>query len=469
MEPEERVKRIRKIRKRKRARMAKFRRFFALFFVASLVIVAVLNLVVPDRKFSGEENRNLAQKPALTRTGITTGKFMENFENYFSDQFVGRDMWISIKLTLERASGKRESNGVYLGKKGHLLEQPNEPSWDDVQKNMNAVQNFASRHSDLNINFCLVPNAFYIQSQYLPKDAPVRDQRKDIERIKSMAGSVSFLDPSDTLKEHSDEYIYYKTDHHWTSLGASYAFSAIAGSLGIENPETEYQIYTVSDDFQGTLSSKSGYHGTSDTVQVFKPKGEDLEYVVEYVDTGEKTTSIFDSSALKEKDKYQVFFGGNHAQINITTTNTEGKNLLIFKDSYANCFVQFLLPYYQSITIIDPRYYYDNIDTLVSNSAITDVLFLYNVNSFVTDNSLGDVLAPSDSESESETEEQGTESINASSSSSESVVSDSAEAAGAESVQSDSSESAEAESVQSDSSESAGSESANPQSGDNSS
>ena len=112
-----------------------------------------------------------------------------------------------------------------------------------------------------------------------------------------------------------------------------------------------------------------------------------------YVEEGEKTTSIYDSESLKEKDKYTVFFGGNHARIDISTTQKERRNLLLFKDSYANCMVQFLLPYYQNIVIIDPRYFYESVDNIIESYSITDILFLYNVDTFLGDNSIADVLA----------------------------------------------------------------------------
>jgi hypothetical protein len=386
-----------KKRRMQRRRRDHFRRVMTAFFIVSLVLVTVLNLVIPDRKFSDQENRMLTQKPHLTWAGIQSGSFMKEFENYYADQFFARDAWISIKLGLERASGKRESNGVFLGKKGHLLEKPNEPDWDGVQKNMQAVSEFAANHSGLSTTFCMVPNAFSVQSQYLPKDAPVRSQAEDLAKIQSMAGdSVRFVDLTGALKQHASEYIYYKTDHHWTSLGARYGFEALAGTLGIDQPAADYDVYTVAADFQGTLASKSGYHGTDDTVTVYQPKGGEQEYIVEYADTGAKTTSVYSSEALKQKDKYQVFFGGNHTRITISTTVANDKNLLVIKDSFANCFVPFLLPYYQTITVVDPRYYYDSIDTLIENNSITDVLFLYNANTFVQDNSLADVIAPSD-------------------------------------------------------------------------
>ena len=101
---------------------------------------------------------------------------------------------------------------------------------------------------------------------------------------------------------------------------------------------------------------------------------------------------MYDSAALKNKDKYEVFFGGNHARVDISTPMEEKKNLLLFKDSYANCFIPFLIPYYRNIIVIDPRYFYDDIESLISDNEITDILFLYNVNTFLGDNSLRDVL-----------------------------------------------------------------------------
>ena len=102
--------------------------------------------------------------------------------------------------------------------------------------------------------------------------------------------------------------------------------------------------------------------------------------------------SLYDSKCLEEKDQYTVFLGGNHPRVDIATTSASKRCLLLFKDSYANCFVPFLTPYYQKIILIDPRYYYDKLDTLIRQEGVTDVLFLYNTDTFLTDNALADVL-----------------------------------------------------------------------------
>ena len=169
--------------------------------------------------------------------------------------------------------------------------------------------------------------------------------------------------------------------------------------MGIASPVSSYDIYTVTDSFEGTLSSKSGSHKTTDTIQIYEAKQQDSYYVT-YSDSTDRVCSIYKSAALETKDKYTVFFGGNHPKVEINTTADNERVLLLFKDSYANSFVQFLLPYYQKIIMIDPRYYYDNLDTILTSEGVTDVLFLYSADTFLKDTALSDVLEATGQEQE---------------------------------------------------------------------
>lgn len=383
-------------------------------FLVILGVFLLVNIIKPKKEFSASENRMLAKRPQLTWESVKSGKYMSEFESYVSDQFFLRNQWISLKFYEDKFLGKRESNGVFLGKKGYLMEKPADPDWKNVERNMKAISEFAGRHSEIPVYMALVPNAAYILKDKMPANAPVRDQLNDIEKVEKMAGdSVKSIDMADVMKKHASEEIYYKTDHHWTSLGAYYGFEKIAKDMKIEGLETEYNVHIVSGNFQGTLASKSGYHGSMDAVSVYEPKNLKTDYIVLYTEEGKKSTSIYDSKSLKEKDKYTVFFGGNHARIDISTTQTSRKNLLLFKDSYANCMVQFLLPYYQNIIVVDPRYFYDSVDSIIDSYGITDVLFLYNVDTFLGDNSIADVLIQEepeeDAEALEESQENGTE------------------------------------------------------------
>ena len=243
------------------------------------------------------------------------------------------------------------------------------------------------------MNALIAPNAAYVLKDWLPKGAPVRDQGKDLAYIqKHLPKSMGVIDVTKTLQQHAKEGMYYKTDHHWTTKAALYSFQKAAPQMGIEKPLEHYTKYLVTDSFSGTLASKSGYHKTEDQIEVYAPEGTEVQYLVNDTENREKRATVYDRKALRNKDKYEVFFGGNHAMVQITTANNTTKKLLVVKDSYANSFVPFLIPYYNEIVMVDPRYYYENIDTLINNKNITDVLFLYNMDTFLNDNSIEGVF-----------------------------------------------------------------------------
>lgn len=363
-------------------------------FLFFLIIAFAFNLFSKDKKYSESENRMLAQKPEFSMANLASGKYMKDMEDYVTDQFFIRDKWINLKVLEDLALGKRESNGVYIGKKDHLMEIPTAPNQKALDNNLDAISNFSASHPDINTVMTLIPNAAYVYNHLVPRNAPVRDQEADIKYVQSAVGtSLNFVDLTKTMTSHKDEEIYYKTDHHWTTLGAKYAFDALSTALGIDSPTQEYTIYPVTHSFQGTLTSKSGYDKGKDTIELYIPQNVNTDCLVNFVDEGKRTASMYESAALENKDKYEVFFGGNHSRVDISTPMEGKKNLLLFKDSYANCFIPFLVPYYRNIIVIDPRYYYDNIESLITDNEITDILFLYNVNTFLGDTSLGDVLA----------------------------------------------------------------------------
>ena len=105
--------------------------------------------------------------------------------------------------------------------------------------------------------------------------APVRDQKTYIEELHGLLNeTVKWVDAYSVLEQHKEEDIYYHSDHHWTSLGAYYAFHAYADVAGIEVKEEDWKCLLVSDTFHGTLTGKSGYTGrSSDELYVYVPTG----------------------------------------------------------------------------------------------------------------------------------------------------------------------------------------------------
>ena len=381
-------------RKTQQKQKNRFIRITTLVLFAAIIILADIFLLADhNRQFSERENWVLAKPPVLTASNIISGKYMTKAESFVSDQFFLRDGWITYKLNTDKLLGKKESNGVYLGKQGYLIEQAKKPAEEDFERNLDAIRDFALRHAgDQNIVMTVIPNAVCVLRHLLPPGAPSIDQEEILRKISDTLGSgLHFVDLTQDLMAHRTEYIFYKSDHHWTSLGARYAFEALCPSLGITDPVLSYTKYEATDRFSGTLASASGASNVRDVIDLYVPDS-DIQYVVEYVGESRKTATMYSSSALDTNNQYEVFLGGNHPLIRIRTTAANKKNLLLIKDSYANAFVQFLLPHFGSIYIVDPRYYSDDLDQLVTTSEITDILFLYNVNTFVEDNSIAGAL-----------------------------------------------------------------------------
>ena len=351
-----------------------------IIFILTLFLFLIINVIVPDREKSVQENRMLATKPKFRLSSLISGDYDEKFEAYMDDQFVGRDMWRKLKVTVDRIGGSRLENGVYIGTNGQLLEQIEVADENHLAANIKAIKSFSESQSKIPVRMMLVPDAANVLNHSLPSLAKPEDQTQMFSMVrKDLGDSVEWIDVSTELNKHKTEKIYYKTDHHWTTLGAFYAFQAAAPSLGIEGDLSgKYVSYAVSDSFNGMLASKSGVNlGEKEQIDIYVPTEEDTDLIVDYVDEGKRSTSLYDSSKLKEKDQYTVFLGGNSSLLDIRTVSTSTKRLLLVKDSFANSFIPFLTPYYREIVVVDPRYYSGTINDLMDSYRISEVLFLY--------------------------------------------------------------------------------------------
>lgn len=367
----------------------------AVIFILFIGIFVGANLITKDKTYSETENRILATKPNFTIDRLLEGRFTSKFEDYVVDQFIGRDFFTNIKMSVDKLLGRNQANGVFLGKDGYLIEDFTAPNEEAVNQNLQAIDNFSKRYKDVKQYMLISPTSVGILKDKLPYSAPVIDQESYLKSYKEkLPSSIKFVDTYETLNNHKDEYIFYKTDHHWTSLGAFYSYEKLAEDMGLKKkPDDYYNVQLVSNDFFGALSSKSGYDvKKGDKVQVYIPAKNEEYIVVNYVEEQEKSASLYSSEALEKKDNYEVFLKGNHPLVKIKTSAKNDKTLLIFKDSYANSFIPFLTNDFSKIIVVDPRYYYEDIDKLMEQENVNEVLYLYNANTFFSDRSLYPVL-----------------------------------------------------------------------------
>lgn len=378
-----------------RKRRGRIESLIGKIFLLSLFLVLLVNIIVPDREQSDQENRMLDTMPKLSLTGVLNGEFMEQWESYMSDQFAGRNLLRGLKVKLDRLGGSRMENGVIIGKDGQLFEDIAVPDDELFKDNINAVKSFAEMYPDIPTTVMLIPDAACILSDSLPAFATVEDQSQMFSMVeRGLGDSVSWVDAYSALNKHKTEKLYYKTDHHWTTQAAFYVFQEAAAGLGIEGDVSDdYVSYTVTDSFNGVLASKSGAGlDEKEQIDIYVPTEGDDDVIVNYVDEAKKRTSLYDSSKLETRDKYGVFFGGNTSVMDIKTMSTSRQRLLVVKDSFADCFIPFLTPYYREIVVVDPRYYSGTLEDIMETYRITDALILYSGNTFMTDNNISGVF-----------------------------------------------------------------------------
>lgn len=373
--------------------------FATIIFGLILAVVFILNLAIPDKDFSAQENRMLQKWPGLSLSKFMQGRLESKMTDYVNDQFLMRNTFIKVKSAYDTTLGTLESNNVIRAKDHYLMEDISKPNKKDVKDSIKGIKRFKKKHPGLYMYFLLAPNAANILSDKLPMTVRTEDQNKDMDdwfaamkRLK-----VHPIDVRTELKKYAADdrtQIYYRTDHHWTTDGAYLAYKASKKKLGITD-KTSYTPYTVKNNFYGTLYSRSGFtNGLCDQIRLYMPtdKKSYIPSVIYYADTKTKTTKFYELDNLKKKDAYTVFGGNNHPMYTIKTPVKSNKRLLLIKDSYANSFLPFLTRSYWEIVVVDPRYYFGNIENIITSEGITDVLFLYNANTFFQDNSLGMML-----------------------------------------------------------------------------
>ena len=376
--------------------------FITALFCAFIGVFLVANAVSPDRTFSEVENRNLEQLPAvdfgtpekLFRDGnFFNGQFMRDFETYTTDQFIGRDAWVDLKARTERALGKKENNNVYFADNDTLITRFDQPAADRVTENLNYVNKFVE-NVDIPVVFSLIPSQACIWADRLPEGAPNASQTDLMAQAQGAVTGATWADVYTPLMEHKDEDIFYRTDHHWTSLGAYYGYTGLASALGYTPvPLTDYTPTVRSTEFYGTVFSSSGVRWVKpDTITTYVPDDGITVVSHTYDNSGnpvEEQRALYVESFLSVKDKYSMFLGGNQSLGVVTNTNNpDGPKLLIIRDSYADSLVPFLTAHYSEIHLIDPRYYHLSVKDYVEQNGIDQALVLYSVPNFVTDGNM---------------------------------------------------------------------------------
>ena len=365
-----------------------FKRLPGVIFMVLLLGLAGKEALSHQRTYPPVEKRELQTRPEISITKVLDGRFQKKYESYLRDQFPGRDHWVSFQTDMELFMGKNEIHNVYIGKNHYLLEHYTEKEFDpqQISKNLQALEKFVGKaKQNADVHVMMVPTKSWILREKLPAFAPHYKEQKFYDALQQKLEKEDVLiSVEPVLDAHKEEEIYYRTDHHWTTLGAWYAYEQYTKAVGgdLQRAQGKKKFRCISKDFYGTTYAKINYARQADKIEIYEP--EDKLRVV-YNMGEKKTKTLYDVSFLKTADQYSVFTGGNQAVLEITGGIKNGKTLLLIKDSFANSILPFLAEDYEKLVVVDLRQLNVSGDRLLEMFSPTDILILYNSAQFAQD------------------------------------------------------------------------------------
>ncbi len=370
--------------------MRKSNILFSIAFLGIIFGFFFIDIFTPDVGFSYSENRTLQQKPELSWNTIKDGSFMEDMEVYVNDQIKLRDEFVKISTYFKLVLGQNEINDVYICD-DYLIEKFTDNLIDDklLNQNIGFVNTFLSNHSNAYIG--IVPTATEILGNKLSKYTTNVNQ---LELINKIYDSGQSIDIYSELLKHNQEDIYYRTDHHWTSLGAYYGYVSICKELGITPMElSEFDVSIIDEKFSGTIQSKVNLDFGYDVLHKYSPNSFSPTYTRVVDEMYQNSSdSLYDESKLSSKEKYAVYIGGNSSIVRIITENgkEDRGRLLLVKDSYSHSLVPFLTNHYSEIVLLDLRYFMAGTEFFLNSEKedFDNIILLFNLKNFIDDRNL---------------------------------------------------------------------------------
>ncbi len=356
-----------------------------LLFLSFLAVFLLLSLILPDKSFSSRENRYLQTLPEFSFSRLFEGKFTAEFEDYCADQFPFRDQWITLNARYEQLTGKKQTNGVYLCD-DRLITTFSAPKTSELNRRFGAVRLLAEG-TEIPVQLALIPTAAEIYSELLPEGAPNDSQKAVLDKAEQNGLSPASI--LSALARHANEDIFYRTDHHWTTLGAYYAYTAICESLGLAPlAKDSFSPETVSTDFYGTAYSSSGYTWVEPDSIVRFVDADAASSVISYRNGQATESGLYHEENLNKKDQYTYFLGGNSPENVLLGTDASLPKLLMIRDSYSDSLVPFLLYHYSEIRMIDLRYYLGSVKEYAEEHDMDQILVIYSVENFCKESSV---------------------------------------------------------------------------------
>lgn len=353
-------------------------------FTIIILTLTLISFFDQDKIFSEFENRNLKSKFNFSIEKFINGKFQEEYEQYINDQMPLRDEWISIKSLSEYLLGKIENNGIIYGTNKRLFEKFDSFNEERLKNNVEAINKFSQRYID-KVSLMIVPNSYEIYREELPKGSQQVNQDEIINKIYSKSIYSNNINVLDEFINKKSEYIYYNTDHHWTTYGAYLAYCNFIESIGFNSIDLSNYNSVILEEFYGSYFSKAKpFNIEGDILTYYEFDDLEMEIIGE-----KKYDSIYDISKMELRDKYSLFLRGNNSLTIIKNNKLQNnKKILVIKDSFANSLVPFLTQNFEEVQVVDLRSFNSKISDYMNENNFDNVIILYNLINLATDNNI---------------------------------------------------------------------------------
>lgn len=366
-------------------------------FLCVVFVLTTLFVALPKSEFSSSEKRILEKFPETNLETITNGKFEKGFENYIADHFPFRNMWVGINTYYNYIIGNNGNKGVYKSGDDYLINAP-VSSENRIVANSQAISDF-SKNIDVPVTVMVAPSTGYIMNDKLPA---LHNEYIDDTMFENLISTLdadnndnlNFVDLRDSFKQEAEKgtQLYYRTDHHWTTEGAYLGYSQLCKSLKIKPTEkSDFKVDTYGG-FYGTTYSTSGFWLTKpDDIQVWNNKNhtdKNITVTITEGDEQEKYHNMYFLDHLEKDDKYPVFLDGNHAVETIKNSQVKSGKALIVKDSFCHSLAPFLADNFNTVTMVDMRYYKNSVSDIVKKGKYDQVFVIYGVDNLATDTDL---------------------------------------------------------------------------------
>lgn len=369
-------------------------RTIVLLFCVILALLAVLFLCWPQTSFSIAEKRALQGRPKFGFAKLTSGKLSGEIEDWYADQFPGREGLVALQSMTQILAGQKQNNGILLGANGQLArwDLGGETPTDRIdQTRLQAACRGICRAAET----IQVPTVFLFPSRSIDVaeaafDYPNLTGEEIRQTLAAELSGVNFADVTPVLRERYEagENVIFRTDHHWTALGAYYAYCEVMRAFGRESeilPLDFYRETVVTGGFGGSYRARGGMPFVAkEPISVFSGDDEDAYSIT----ADGKQLSGFYSIPKKGEIGYELFLDGTHDVVTIEKPGEERPRLAVFKDSFANALAPFLARHFDLVllNLSSAKKDFTNLSEMACEYGADDVLVVYSVFNLLSNN-----------------------------------------------------------------------------------